>query len=247
MTGLAALTERVLVNTRRDLDLVFAVLTPVAALVGLTVVLRKVIDTGGMSYTQYVLPAVIIQAIVFGSMTTADRAARDAASGFGVRLGTMPISAAVPLMARMSYCIIRGGLCLVTALIAAYAMGYRMTGGFLHSLAFVVIGLMLTLTLSLGADAVGTRFSSWEAASQLLFLPQLLLVLLSTGLAPVDAFPDWIQPFVDYQPVSQVAETMRNFAGGIVDMGNLAMTLAWCTGLLVLFGALAVRMQRRTA
>ena len=246
MTGLAALTERVLVNTRRDLDLLFAILTPVAALVGLTVVLQKVIDTGGMSYTQYVLPAVIIQAIVFGSMTTADRAARDAASGFGVRLGTLPISAATPLLARMSYCVIRGGLCLVTALVAAYAMGFRMTGGFLYVVGFVVVVLALTLALSLAADATGTRFNRWEAASQLLFLPQMLLVLLSTGLAPASAFPDWIQPFVRYQPVSQVAETMRNFAGGTVDSANLAMTFAWCIGLLALSGTLAVRMQRRT-
>ena len=44
------------------------------------------IDTGGMSYPQYVLPAVIVQAMLFGALTTADRAARDQLSGFGVRL-----------------------------------------------------------------------------------------------------------------------------------------------------------------
>jgi len=49
---------------------------------------------------------------------------------------------------------------------------------------------------------------------------------------------------VRYQPVSQVTETMRGLANGHVS--NLATSLAWCLGLLVVFGAFAVRMQRRT-
>jgi ABC-2 type transport system permease protein len=178
-------------------------------------------------------------------MTTADRAARDASSGFGVRLGTLPISAAAPLMARMTYCLIRGSLCLVTALATAYVFGFRMAGGVLYTAAFVIVVLALTLGLSLGADATGTRFSNWEAASQLLFIPQMLLMLLSTGFAPANAFPDWVQPFVRNQPLSQIAETLRGLAGGNVGLGNAGVTLAWCVGLLTVFGALAVRMQRR--
>jgi ABC-2 type transport system permease protein len=74
----------------------------------------------------------------------------------------------------------------------------------------------------------------------------MLLVMLSTGLAPADAFPDWLHSFVRYQPVSQVAQTLRGFATGHLVMSNLATSLAWCVGLLVVFGAIAVRIQRRT-
>jgi ABC-2 type transport system permease protein len=246
MTALAALTERVLLNTLRDLDLAFAVLTPVATFVGFTFVLRNVIDTGGMSYPQYLLPAIVIQAMVFGSMTTADRAARDQAQGLGTQLRTLPISAATPLMARMLYCLLRGALALAAAIATAYVFGFRMTGGFVYVAAFVVVTLMLTLALSLGADATGTRFCRMEACSQLLLIPQLLLVLLSTGMAPADSFPAWLQSFVRYQPVSQVAETLRGFASGEVVGSNLAMSLAWCLGLLMVFGVIAVRTQRRT-
>ena len=80
-----------------------------------------------------------------------------------------------------------------------------------------MIALLLTLALSLGADA--TRVAGQaivEASSQLLLIPQLLLVLLSTGMAPADSFPDWLDPFVRYQPVSQVTETLRGFASGHV-------------------------------
>jgi ABC-2 type transport system permease protein len=244
MTGVSALTERVVLNSR--LDLVFAVVAPVLGFVGITLVLQNVIDTGGMSYAQYVLPAVVIQAMLFGALTTTDRAAQEQSTGFGLRLRTLPISVMAPLVARMLYCLIRGALALAAAIAVAYVFGFRMTGGFGFAAAFVIFPLLLTLALSLGADATGTWAKKVEAASQLLLVPQLLLVLLSTGLAPVEAFPNWVQPFVRHQPISQITETMRGFAEGYVVGSNLAISLAWCLGLLMVFGAIAVRMQRRT-
>ena len=245
MNALVALTERVVRGTFRDLDLVFALLVPVATFLGFTFALRTLIDTGAMNYPQYVLPAVIVQTMLFGALTTADRAAREQSTGFGVRLRTLPIPAVLPLIARMLYCVLRGGLALLAALAVAYLFGFRMTGGFGYGVAFVVIVLTLTLALSLGADATGTRVRQTDVSSQLLLIPQLLLVLLSTGMAPVDSFPSWLQPFVRYQPVSQVTETLRGFATGNVVVSNLATSIGWCLGLLVLFGAIALRMQRR--
>jgi ABC-2 type transport system permease protein len=74
----------------------------------------------------------------------------------------------------------------------------------------------------------------------------LVLVLLSTGIAPADAFPAWLGPFVRYQPVSQVTETLRGLASGHITDAGLAVTAAWCFALLTLFGGLALRMQSRT-
>ena len=126
-----------------------------------------------------------------------------------------------------------------------------MFGGFIYIAAFAVLALMLTLALSLAADTAGIRSAASKRGmrggvlAHLLVFPQLLLFMLSTGMAPADAFPDWLHPFVRYQPVSQVTQTLRGFATGHVVVSNLAASLAWCVGLLVLFGALAVRVQRR--
>ena len=97
-----------------------------------------------------------------------------------------------------------------------------------------------------GLGVAAAEIGRSGGSSQLLLVPQMLLVMLSTGMAPVDSFPDWLHPFVRYQPVSQVTETLRGFATGHVVVSNLATSLAWCLGLLVVFGAIAVRMQRRT-
>jgi ABC-2 type transport system permease protein len=246
MSALAALTLRTVSGTLRDADLLFAVLAPVGCFLGFTLALGNLIDTGQMTYPQYVLPVVIVQAMLFGAMTTADRAARDRLSGFGVRLRTLPIPAVVPLAARMLYCLIRAVIALVAGIAVASVFGFRMAGGLNYGVMFVVIVLAFAMAVCLGADALGSRIGSVESSSQLLLLPQLLLVLLSTGMAPAESFPAWLGPFVRYQPVSQVTETLRALAGGHVAAAGLSATVAWCVGLLALFGGLALRMQRRT-
>lgn len=245
MSALVALTLRTMSGSRRDADLLFAALAPVGCFLGFTLVLGGIIHTGPMTYPQYVLPVVIVQAMLFGAMTTADRAARDRLSGFGSRLRTLPVPAAVPLSARMLYCLIRAIIALVASLAVGWSFGFRMQGGPGVAVLFVVIVVAFAMAVCLGADALGSRVGSVESSSQLLLLPQLVLVLLSTGIAPAESFPAWLGPFIRYQPVSQVTETLRALSTGDVPGRELAMTLAWCLGLLALFGGLAVRMQRR--
>jgi ABC-2 type transport system permease protein len=246
MNALVPLTERVFRGTLRDFDLLVAVLAPVSTFVGFTFVLQRVIDTGPISYAQYVLPAIVVQSMLFGALTTADRAARDASSGFARRLRTHPIPVLIPLMARMAYCLIRSTIVIIAAVAVALPFGFRMTGGVLFSLSFVAIALLLALAMSLGADAVGSWMKRVDASSQLLMIPMLGLILLSTGMAPASAFPGWVQPFVLFQPVSVVTETMRGLTTGAIVGGNVAASLAWCFGMLAVFGTLAVRLQRRS-
>ncbi|SPM37070.1 ABC-type multidrug transport system, permease component [Mycobacterium rhizamassiliense] len=245
MTALAALTERALKSAARDGGLMMELLLPVAYLAGFTVALRGLVDTGRMTYAQYLVPAVVVQSVVFVALITADRSARDHLTGLGERLGTLPISSAVPVSARLAATLIRAILALVVAMVAGYVIGFRMTGGLGYAMAFVVIALLLCLAVGLGADALGSSTNSIQGASQLLVVPQLLLFMLSTGIAPERTFPEWLRPYVRNQPVSQVAETLRGMACGHVGLGNVTASLTWCAGMILVFGAITLRLQRR--
>jgi ABC-2 type transport system permease protein len=245
MTALAALTERSVLGTLRDGDLLFAIGGPIAFFVCFDITLRHVIDTGAVSYPQYILPVIVVQAMIFTAMTTADRSARDHLSGMAIRLRSLPIGSAEPVAARMGAAVIRAAAALAAAVAIGYAFGFRFGGGVGYTVAFVVLALALSLALSLGADAMGSVSTSAEAAGQVLLIPQLVLVMLSTGIAPAAAFPDWLGPFVRNQPVSQIAEALRGLAAGAVDGRTVLISLAWCAGLLVAFGAIALRLQKR--
>lgn len=246
MSALAALTERSLLSSARDGGFIFEILSPVGYLAGFSVALHGLIDTGGTSYSQYLLPAVVVQSVVFVGLLTADRAARDHLHRVGERLATLPIAAIVPVTARMTATLLRGGLVLAVAMTVGYAFGFRMTGGPSYTTAFVLLAMLLCLAVALGADALGSSAKSLQGASYLLFVPQLLLFMLSTGIAPETTFPGWLRPYVRNQPVSQVAETLRGLASGHVAFHNMATSLAWCFGMLFAFGALTLRAQRRT-
>ncbi|MGN7779852.1 ABC transporter permease [Mycolicibacterium sp. 22603] len=244
MSAPVILTARLV--RRNRVDLAFAVVAPLVGIIGLVVLLQDVIVTEGMTYAQYVLPAVVVQAMFFGALTTTDRAAADNVDGMSRRLQTLPISRYAPLTARMYYCLVRGLLAVVAATLGALLFGFRFTGGAGYAAAFFALALLLTLALSLGADAVGARAKRSEVAGQLLLIPQLLLVLLSTGLAPTESFPEALQPFVSRQPVSQITEALRDFTDGRVDTPNAVASLGWCLLFLCLFGYAAIREQRRS-
>ncbi|OBH55116.1 ABC transporter [Mycobacterium mantenii] len=245
MSALTALTERSLMSAARDGEMIFEILSPAAYLAGFSVALHGLVDTGRISYTQYFVPAVVAQSMIFVGLLTADRAARDHVSGFGERMRTLPVAAAATVTARTVATQMRAVLSLVVALIAGYAFGFRITGGLGYAAAFLVISLLLCLAVGLGADALGSRANSVQGASHLLFVPQLLLFMLSTGIAPEKTFPEWLRPYVRNQPVSQFAETLRGLATGHVILSNLVATLAWCLGMVLVFGAITLRMQRR--
>jgi ABC-2 type transport system permease protein len=246
MSALGALTERSLMGAVRDGGLIFEVLSPVAYLAGFSVALHGLIDTGHISYSQYLAPAVVVQSVVFVGLLTADRAARDRLTAVGERFATLPITAAAPVTARMVATLMRAAMALTVAIVAGYAFGFRMTGGLGYGLAFVLLALLLCLAVALGADALGSGASSLQAVTPLLFVPQVLLFMLSTGIAPEKTFPGWLRPYVRNQPVSQAAETLRGLASGHVPAGNLTASLAWCVAMVLVFGTITLRLQRRT-
>lgn len=245
MSALAALTERSLLASVRDGGMIFELLSPIAYLAGFSVALRGLIDTGHITYSQYLVPAVVVQSVIFVGLLTADRAARDRMTAVGERFATLPMATAAPITARTVATLMRATLALSVALIAGYAFGFRMTGGPGYLVAFVIIALLLCLGVTLGADALGSGAKSLEAITPVLFVPQVFLFMLSTGIAPERTFPDWLRPYVRNQPVSQIAETLRGLATGHVVMANLAASLAWCLGMIVVFGAITLRLQRR--
>ena len=73
--------------------------------------------------------------------------------------------------------------------------------------------LLIGMVLSFMSDLLGSYSKNPEATSQVLMLPQLIFGLLSVGIQPVEMFPDWIEPVVRNQPISQFIYAMRALSG----------------------------------
>ncbi|RDI46168.1 ABC transporter permease [Nocardia mexicana] len=241
----SALSGRNIRTTLREGDVVLAFAAPLVFFVCFYVPLRRSMEASGVDYAQYLLPLIVVFAMFFTSMFAGDRAAREVTGGMATRLRSMPVPPWIPVTARISANLVRALAALAGALVIGTIFGFRF-----HSagaaLVFVLIVLGFGAALVIATDALGTVTRNSELSGTVLFGPQLLLVMTSTGFVPVQGFPGWIQPYVRNQPVSQVTDALRGLADGRY-VSELGVAALWIVGLLAVGAVLAVRAEGRRA
>ncbi|MFE6858850.1 ABC transporter permease [Nocardia sp. NPDC057668] len=248
------LTWRLIAPAVKTGEIATAILAPITFAASFYIPLNRVMTfsgTGFSSYAQFMAPIVILQAAAFTAISAAFRAATDMVSGLDRRFDAMPMHPLVPTAARMSANMFRMAVALVSALASVYFIGFRFQGPALHTLGFIGLAMLIGLAFCLGADVIGTVTKSPEATTQMLVLPPLILGMLSTGLAPAAQFPDWVEPFVRNQPVSQFAYGLRALGGdtlgnaGEVTWSLMLPPLLWAAAIIVVSAYFTVRLNTK--
>ncbi|AXK88449.1 ABC-2 type transport system permease protein [Nocardia farcinica] len=248
------LTARLLRPSLRNGEVLTAVLAPTVFTLGFYVPMNAVMAAYGhglSSYAQFLLPMIVMQAVAFCAVSAAHRAAVDARAGLDERLRTLPLPRLVPPAARLAAALYRGGIAGAAALVCGGVIGARFFGPWWQTGGFLLLALAVGAVLSLGADLLGSLSAGPEATTQLLALPQLILGLVSTGLAPAEHFPPWLAGFAAHQPVSAFVDALRALAGdatgaaGTIGWSTLGPAVAWILGLAAVFGAGAVFVASR--
>jgi ABC-2 type transport system permease protein len=195
---------------------------------------------GMSSYAQYLMPLIALNGIAFAAVSAAFRSATDSVQGINRRFQAMPIAPLTPLASRMLASIYRCGVALAAALVCGHLIGFRFHGGVVHAAGFCVLALLIGAVVSLLGDLIGAANKNPEATMPLMMLPQMVFGQLSVGLQPAERFPDWIQPFVRNQPISQFVDALRPLAGdstpaaGEVTWSAIGPSLVWLAGLTVI-------------
>lgn len=242
------LTSRTLRTSMRAGEFVTALIAPVVFTIGFYLPLQKVISmfgNGVSDFGQFLMPLIALQAIAFTAISAAFLAATDATTGINRRFASMPVSPAVPLSSRVATGLLKCAISSAAALACGHVIGFRFSGSAIETVGFVAFVVVIAVTLIVGADMVGTLSTSPEATTQILVLPQLILGLLSTGFAPIDQFPQWVQPFVRNQPISQFTTALRGLADGTATGSSLLPAVLWLAGMLLLFVPLSLRVNTR--
>ena len=242
VTASATFAREKVVGSLRSGDLVFAMVSPVFFCVCFYVPLHRRFENFGFDYAQYITPVIILQACIFTALVATEVAGSDARAGMHSRLMSLPIPRIAPILGRVAWSAVRLLIALAGAVAIGYALGFRFEGSFADTVLFVVLVLVFGIALCLLTDAAGSLASDSNAVAAMLMIPQLVLVMASTGLVPLLSFPGWIQPFVRNQPLSVFSDGLRALStGGELNAGGIA---AWSIGLLAC-GALAAAAATR--
>jgi ABC-2 type transport system permease protein len=237
------LTVRVITPTLRNGELLTQAGSSIMFTVVFYIPLKQIMGgfvEGMSSYAQYLMPLIALQAVAFAAVSAAFRSAIDSVQGINRRFKAMPIATLTPLASRMSASMYRCVIALAVSLACGHIIGFRFYGGVAHTVGFCLLLLLIGAALSFLGDLFGTANQNPEATMPVMLVPQLILGWLSVGLQPVERFPEWIQPFVRDQPISQFVYALRALAGdstaaaGEVTWSVIGPAVAWIAGLIVI-------------
>ncbi|MEM7273796.1 MAG: ABC transporter permease [Actinomycetota bacterium] len=233
-------------SLRNPATVMSAIIFPLLFFFLFFVVLERVMESRGFSYRQLLPPTIVIQAMLFSGMSSAYYIADDRQSGVTARFRSLPIHRAAPVIGRSLADLIRAFISMVVVIIAGLVVGMRFERGVAGLLGFVVVALLFALAISLGMGLLGYLAPSAQAASSIASIPYLPLLMLSTGFAPLEDFPGWLQPIVKWQPVTAAIDALRALTGTEELWPPLLRTIIWSVGLSLIFAAMASRALGRT-
>jgi ABC-2 type transport system permease protein len=241
----AVLTGRTMRHVTRSLDtIITTAITPIAMMLLFVYVFGGAIDTGTISYVNYMLPGILLITIASGISYTAYRLFTDMQSGIFERFHSMPIARSGVLWAHVLTSLVANVLSLVVVVGVALVIGFRSAAGWLAWLAVAGILVLFTLALTWIAVIPGLTAKSVDGVGAFSY-PLIFLPFISSAFVPTDTMPGPVRAFAEHQPVTSIVNTIRDlFAHQPVGTG-IWTALAWCGGILIVAYVLASMSYRR--
>ncbi len=187
---------------------------PLIFLGGFFAVLGRSMEDLGIDYAQHLPPIIVVQSMFFTAISSAFFLAEDRSGGLLERFRSLPMDRWSVMTGRLGADILRAAASMAVVLSGAVVLGFRFRAGLAGAVGFATIALLFALVAVAGCSLVGLTARDAEAATSTLMLPYLPLLMLSTGFVPLEGFPGWIQPFVEWQPVSLTVEALRALSSG---------------------------------
>lgn len=239
LTGLRVFSARSLKHSFRDGEsLLMAAILPIMLMLIFTYVMGGAMDVTGEGatsrgdYLSYVLPAIIVTAAGFGASYTAVVVSNDMTTGFMNRLRTMPFPSFTVLLGHTVSSMVRNMLATAVVFAVALVVGFRTDASVLQLLGSVGLVALWILVITVVFAVLGMVAGSAESASgygfMLLFLPYV-----SSGYAPIESMPHWLQGFARHQPMTPIIDASRALLNGQAPGNAWWIGIVWCAGFII--------------
>jgi ABC-2 type transport system permease protein len=229
----AVLTGRTMRHVTRSPDtIITTAIMPIAIMLLFVYVFGGAIDTGSVSYVNYMLPGILLITIASGISYTAFRLFTDMQGGIFDRFQSMPIARSGVLWAHVLTSLAANVISLAAVVGVALAMGFRSGAGVLALLAVAGILILFTLALTWIAVIPGLTAKSVDGASAFSY-PLIFLPFISSAFVPTGTMPGPVRAFAEHQPVTSIVNTIRELLARQPAGTGIWTALAWCLGILI--------------
>jgi ABC-2 type transport system permease protein/oleandomycin transport system permease protein len=231
---------------RRPTYIVFSFIQPVIFILLFRYIFGGAIDTGRVSYVNFLMPGIIVQTAVFGALVTGLGLTEDLKAGVVDRLRSLPMARTAVLLGRTAADLTMNVLTLVVMSAVGLLVGFRPSQPIWQLGAAFLLVLGFSYVFSWISAWVGLSVRNPETAQSAGFIWVFPLTFASSALVPTLTMPAPIRAFANVNPVSLAVDAVRALTiGGTSAVAPALQTLAWLGGLLLVFVPLAVHAFRR--
>jgi oleandomycin transport system permease protein len=242
----ASLSWRTLVQIKHNpMELIDFSLQPIMFLLLFTYVFGGAISGDTGDYLTFMLPGIIVQNALFGSLNTGVGLSNDLTKGVFDRLRALPIARWAPLAGRIMADAVKQAWAMALLLGLGAIMGFRVGTNVAGVLGAFGVLLVAALAFSWISVLVGVLVKEPERVMVFGFAVMFPLTFVSNVFVPAGTMPGWLRSFVDVNPVTIVADALRGLLVSGPVAGPVTGALLWMAGVLVVFGPLAVRAFRK--
>jgi len=229
--------------------LMFSLTMPMAMLVLFSQVFRSVAGNptfpAGVSYIDFLTPAMLAVATVMAGTNAGVAAAIDHTNGLHERFGTLPMSSRLPGLARTInealFTLARAGILIG----AAVALGFRFHGTVLEAIVGLVVLITLAGAMSALFGRIGDRLRRPDVvqfAGMMIMMP---FMFVSGAFAPLESMPGWMRTMAAFNPVAHATDALRASVLGTVSVTDAAAAISTALALWVLVALLPSGIRRR--
>ncbi|MBJ7329928.1 MAG: ABC transporter permease [Solirubrobacteraceae bacterium] len=222
------------------------ILAPTIFLLGMAAVFGEAVtqpEYGTTNFTQFILPVSLIQGAGFTGAATGVNLARDIERGWFDRLLLAPAPRPIVLLGLVGSASLRCLLPTSFLLLVAFTLGVPWPGaGDLVVCAVFVMGF--AATMACWGTVIALRFQTQQAAP-LMQAVAFVAALFTTAYAPMELLAPWLQTVAKLNPTTQVIDAMRDGFISTMSWDAIAIATLAIVGMLLFFGALAMRGMHR--
>jgi ABC transporter DrrB family efflux protein len=232
-------------NVRVPSLIVFSLMMPVIFLLLFRYLIGGPIVIPGVSYVDFLVPGLIVQAIAFGATQTGVGLSEDVRRGITDRFRSLPISRSAVPAGRAVVDTVRNALVGIIVLGVGLLVGFRPDANAASILAAIAIAVAFGYAFCWVAAYLGVTLKNVESVHDAGFIWVIPLTFASSAIVPVESMPTAAQWFADLNPVTSVADATRALMLGDPAGTAILQSVLWITAMLVVFVPLAVRAYQR--
>jgi ABC transporter DrrB family efflux protein len=249
--------KRGLVHIRRQPEaLADVTIQPVMFVLLFAFVFGNAIDVPGGTYREFLMGGIFAQTIVFGAFGVAIGLAYDRSNGAIDRFRSLPVARGAVLGGHAVASLLRQLLPIILMSICGLLVGWTIDTSFAEAAAGYALMVAFSFAIIWIGVLLGSLLPTPEAVQGVAFTVIFPITFVASTFVPVDTLPEPLRTFAEWNPVTTMAESLRELFGNpTADFGPnppwslqhpVAYTCIWIVAIVVVCAPLAVMAWRRT-